>query len=82
MKIIGYGSKLSVEKVYSKKKKKSVEKEKKIKNLNKTDDASLISRLNYLRCYRSKSCRVCPEKINIKSEETDGGRPRILRWQS
>ena len=29
MKIIGYGSKLSVEKVYSKKKKKSVEKEKK-----------------------------------------------------
>lgn len=36
MKIIGYGSKLSVEKVYSKKK-KSVEKEKKIKNLNKTN---------------------------------------------
>ena len=36
MKIIGFGSKLSVEKVYSKKK-KSVEKEKKIKNLNKTN---------------------------------------------
>ena len=36
MKIIGYGSKLSVEKVYSKKK-KSVEKEKINKNLNKTN---------------------------------------------
>ena len=35
MKIIGYGSRLSVEKVYSKK--KSVEKEKINKNLNKTN---------------------------------------------
>ena len=35
MKIIGYGSKLSVEKVYSKKKK--CWKGKKIKNLNKTN---------------------------------------------
>ena len=30
------------------------------------DDASLISGLNYLRCYRSKGCRVCLEKINNK----------------
>ena len=44
------------------------------------DDTWMISGLNCLRRYQR--LLVSPEKRRIKSKETGGGRPKILRWQN